>query len=315
MKRLGVIGTMVWDTIYRPGPGPRPAEEWGGIAYSLVALDAALAPEWDIVPLIKVGRDLAPSANQFLADLTRRAPTARFVEVPEPNNRVTLHYQSGERRTECLVGGVPGWTWAELGPMVDDLDAIYVNFISGFELTQDTARLLRRGFSGPLYADFHSLYLGLGQHGVRIPQALGDPEGWFSCFDVVQLNEDELHRTGPDPLAVAARALGAGVRLLVVTLGPRGSVYFSRGEPPMRRGGNGTRHQTIQTALIPAPSVEAGDTTGCGDAFGATLAARLLAGEPVESAIREANAVAGRNVRCSGAGGLRHALRGGIAVP
>ncbi len=306
MKRVGVIGTMVWDTIHR-GAVP-PVEEWGGIAYSLVAIDAALAPDWEIVPLIKVGRDLAPRANSFLSELARRSPTARFLEVPHPNNRVVLHYQSAVRRTECLTGGVPGWSWTELGPMVRDLDALYVNFISGFEMSLETAHQLRQGFSGRIYADLHSLFLGLAHGGLRVSQPLDNAAGWFSCFDVVQVNEDEMHRLGGDPLEQAATAFGAGVRILVVTLGPRGAVYFTRGNGHPGFG-------PIQTARVPAPAVgEDGDPTGCGDAFGATLCARLLAGSSIEDGIREANATAARNFTCRGATGLLHSLRGGIAV-
>jgi hypothetical protein len=308
---------MVWDTIHRASEPP--VEEWGGIAYSLVALDAALPPDWEIVPLIKVGRDLAPRANAFLNELPHRAPSARFVEVPQPNNRVVLHYQSSVRRTECLTGGVPGWSWSELGPMVRDLDAIYVNFISGWELTLETARCLRQGFTGRTYADLHSLFLGMAHGGMRVPQPLADAAGWFSCFEVVQVNEDEMHRLGGDPLANAATALGAGVRLLVVTLGPKGAVYFTSPLSPLPMG-EGNRASPaggpIQTARVPVPAVTGeGDPTGCGDAFGATLCARLLAGAPIETAIRDANTCGARNFSCRGAGGLMHSLRGGIAVP
>ena len=132
LKRLGVIGSMVWDTIHDRDPAQAAVEEWGGIAYALAALDAALTDRWEIVPLIKVGRDLAPQANRFLSGLRRTAPGARFIEVVEPNNRVTLRYESAERRCEQMRGGVPPWTWPELGPMVQDLDALYINFISGF---------------------------------------------------------------------------------------------------------------------------------------------------------------------------------------
>ena len=126
------------------------------------------------------------------------------MEVPQPNNRVTLRYTDGERRCEQMTGGVPPWTWAELGPMVRDLDAVYVNFISGFELELETAQFLRRGFDRFLYADLHSLFLAKEPDGTRVPRALPDAPAWFGCFDVVQLNEDELAQLGPDPLVVAA---------------------------------------------------------------------------------------------------------------
>ena len=161
MKRIGVIGTMVWDTIYGRGAETRPAEEWGGIAYALAGLEARLPGDWAIVPLIKVGRDLAGEANGFLDRLTKRSMAHRFVEVQEANNRVTLRYDGAVRTTEQMRGGVPPWTWGELGPLTRDLDALYVNFISGFECTLETSLQLRRGFSGPIYADLHSLLLAV----------------------------------------------------------------------------------------------------------------------------------------------------------
>jgi hypothetical protein len=152
----------------------------------LAGLDASVAPGWEIVPLIKVGQDLAPRAQPFLRSLRRLAPGARCVEVPAPNNRVVLHYHSNQRRTERMSGGVPGWTWGELGPMVADLDALYLNFISGFELTLGTAQALRQGFAGPIYADLHSLFLGMQHDGVRVLRPLSTPPNgsaastWFS---------------------------------------------------------------------------------------------------------------------------------------
>jgi hypothetical protein len=293
-------------------------EEWGGIAYALGGLDASLSPEWEIVPLIKVGRDLAPQAQDLLRGLERLTPGGRCIEVPTPNNRVVLHYSSSERRCERMSGGVPGWTWPELGPMVRDLDAIYLNFISGFELCLGTAQALRRGFAGPIYADLHSLFLGMQQDGMRVLQPLADAPAWFACFDYVQLNEDEMRQLSPDPLSLSAGALAAGVDLLVVTLGPRGAAYVAApgfdglGAPAPAGSGDSA---AVRTALIPAAPVDPLDPTGCGDVFGAAAFARLLAGDRVEPALRHATAMAGRNAALRGAGGLARHLRGELLVP
>ena len=304
---------MVWDTIYRDGAPRRPVEEWGGIAYALAALEASLPGDWEIVPLIKVGRDLSRQANDFLRALSKRTGAARFVEVNQPNNRVTLHYADAIRRTERLTGGVPPWSWAELGPMVRDLDVIYVNFISGFELDLEVAQQLRHAFAGPLYADLHSLLLAVECDGTRTPRPLPRAWEWFACFDVIQLNEEELALIGDDPMTIAAAALAQGVRLLVVTLGERGAVYFT--SPPFqlfaRRSASDTN--PIRTARIPAETeVEVRDPTGCGDVFGATLVAELIADADVETAIRRANRFAGRNVQYHGATNLQYHLRGEI---
>ncbi len=306
---------MVWDTIHGREPQSEPVEEWGGIAYALAALEASLPEDWELVPLIKVGKDLAPEANGFLNRLTHRAAADRFVEVPEPNNRVTLLYESDTRRAERLRGGVPSWTWDQLGPMVRDLDALYLNFISGFEMDLETARYLRHAFPGPIYADLHSLLLGIARDGLRFPQEVQQSDIWMSCFDVVQINEDELALLGPDPMAVAARALSAGVRMLVVTLGSEGAVYFA--SPPFSFTGRSDRPAVagpIQTIRIPVERVlEAGDPTGCGDVFGGTLVGQLVRGVDVEAAIGKANAFARRNLTVRGATNLHYHLRGEIA--
>jgi hypothetical protein len=292
MPKLGVVGSLVWDLIHGRDPAAPPVEEWGGIAYALASLDASLPNDWEIVPLIKVGRDLSAPAQDFLRSLRHVPAGARFVEVPAPNNRVVLHYESAQRRCERMSGGVPAWNWAELGPMVQDLDALYV--------------------------DFHSLFLGMRPDGIRVLQPLPDAAAWFGCFDAVQLNEDEMRQLSSDPLTLAAGALEQGVQLLVVTLGPRGSAYVAA--PgfdgwPGRAGEPGYQPSApIRTALIPAPAVEAVDPTGCGDVFGAALFARLLAGEPLESALRGANAAAARNARFRGTSGLFAHLRGELLV-
>ena len=316
--RIGIVGSLVWDLIYGRDPLAPPVEEWGGIAYALSGLDASLSPEWEIVPLIKVGRDLAAQAQTLLGGLSRLALGARCVEVTAPNNRVVLHYQSSERRCERMAGGVPGWTWSELGPMVADLDALYVNFISGFELCLGTAQALRQGFGGPIYADLHSLFLGMQQDGIRVLRPLPDAPSWFGCFDLLQLNEDEMQQLTPDPLSLAAQAIGAGVSLLTVTLGPRGVVYVAAPGFDGLGGQRGRRHAAplaVRTALVPAPQAEALDPTGCGDVFGAVAFARLLAGDSVESALRHAATLAARNAAFRGATGLSRHLRGELVTP
>lgn len=339
--KVGVIGSLVWDLIYGRDPLAPPVEEWGGIAYALAGLEASLTPDWQIVPLIKVGRDLSREAQQLLSGLTRLAPGGRCVEVTAPNNRVVLHYQSTERRCERMAGGVPGWTWAELGPMVRDLDAIYLNFISGFELCLGTAQALREGFQGPIYADFHSLFLGMQQDGMRVLRPLPDAAEWFRCFDLVQLNEDEMRQLSPDPLTLSAQALEAGISLMTVTLGPRGAAYvaapgFDRLAEPRGSGAAGqqqlagsdlARSKTVplprspaaplsvRSALIPAPPVETLDPTGCGDVFGAVSFARLLAGDSVEAALHHATGLGARNAGFRGASGLASHLRGELVTP
>ena len=324
--RLGILGTMVWDRIFaRDGRGA-PIEEWGGISYALAAMSAACPQGWELVPLVKVGRDLEDRARAFMAELPGLEIGRGVIAVPEANNRVELHYQDRARRCERLTGGVPPWSWDELRPLVQDLDAIYLNFISGFEMGLETAIRLRMGFKGPIYCDLHSLMLGIGPDGMRIPRPLADWPEWLKCFDVLQLNEDELGtltQAWGDPWLFAAQAVGPDLRLLLVTLGERGAAYFASStftpEPlRWRAGGLGLQRPLaapgpVRSGRLAPPSVATeGDPTGCGDVWGATMWARLLGGTGLEGAVHAANVAAGRNVQHRGATGLHHFLQGRI---
>ncbi len=327
--RLGVVGTMVWDRIFARDMRSEPVEEWGGISYALGALQAAAPPEWTIVPMIKVGRDLQERAYEFLRSLPSLDLQSGGVQlVDEPNNRVELRYQDRERRCERLTGGVPPWTYEQIAPLLRNVDALYVNFISGFEMNLDAARKLRLAFPGPIYCDLHSLLLGVDASGMRVPRPLAEWREWIHCFDIMQVNEDELallsHSWG-DPWRFAAEVVGDELRLLAVTLGPRGAAYVAA--PAFAGNPLGWRHDGLhvhkklsragstrsEKIAAPAPAQE-GDPTGCGDVWGATFFMRLLLGDTVPAAMTEANRMAARNVQHHGASGLHQFLKGRIGA-
>ena len=181
-----------------------------------------------------------------------------------------------------------------------------LNFISGFELTLDTALLLRRGFPRFIYADLHSLFLGRQPDGLRVLRALPQAPDWFSAFDFIQLNEDEMAQLGSDPLAVAASAMDQGCKTLCVTLGARGAAYFT-GNP-------------IRTERIPVPTThppaftQVLDPTGSGDVFGGAVIAALLGGASLTDAVRTGTRLGTRNLTHRGATGLRDHLMGKLSV-
>jgi hypothetical protein len=320
---LGVVGTLVWDTIRNRDIRVEAVEEWGGIGYALEALTVSLPEEWEILPLLRVGRDLAEPALRYLRELPRVRVEPGVVVVPHPNNRVELVYRDGVRITERLSGGVPSWGWPQLSPLLDLCDALYVNFISGFEMELETARGLKHAFQGPIWADLHSLFLGVGAEGVRVPRPLPAWADWLHSFDAVQMNEDEFHLLGDavgDPWALAGAAVGADLDLLAVTLGARGCAYVARGgfrpDPATWPGDRGRMADPApaRSGRVAAPEIHGeGDTTGCGDVWGSTAFGRLLAGDTLEAAFLRANEMAARNVGHRGARGLRHHLAGRVA--
>ena len=310
MKRLGILGTFVWDTIWTVDDqaAGRPFETWGGVAYSLAGGAAALPEGWEIVPVVKVGADLIDEAHRFLDTLPGVGPRTAVVPVPEANNRVELRYTDTARRGERLTGGVPAWEWGELSAHLGGLDALYVNYFSGFEVGLEATERLGMSFDGPLYADLHSLFLGCPGAGVRQMRRLPEWERWLRAFDAVQLNEDEVAMLAASGGPSTVDQIPAhGPALALLTLGARGAAYASRlssdpsGWPPHRGQGG----EAAERGEVPPPDDSAGgDPTGCGDVWGVACFCGLLGGRSVADAVRRANTLAAAKLTHRGATGL-----------
>ena len=146
-------------------------------------------------------------------------------------------------------------------------------------------------------------------------QPLPNVDQWCRCFDLLQMNEDEVTTVARDPMELAATAMMAGVRCLTVTLGSRGAVYFAAPGfdrlSDLRKAATPFDAGPLRTALVPvATTFDTGDPTGCGDVWGATFFSRLLAGDDITHAMLAAHGSAARNVMFRGASGLTRHLRG-----
>ncbi len=114
------------------------------------------------------------------------------------------------------------------------------------------------------------------------------PAELYAAVDLLTPNETEAALlTGEStPEAAAAVFLKQGVRTVIITLGEAGALLATQSDP-MRR--------------IPGFHVQALDTTAAGDAFNGGLGVALARGQPRESAVRFAHAVAALSVTRLGA--------------
>ncbi len=307
-----MLGTFVWDRIHTPGAGESPHEDWGGLTYSLEAFEAARDDEWVCRPIAKVGSDLFEPLCARISDIDGIASLVALMNVPEPNNRVDLFYHDAADRCERLQGGVPGWTWAELAPLVAECDALYVNFIAGWELDLSAVRKLREEFDGPIFCDIHSLLLGADHSGMRVRRELRDWQEWSACFDLVQGNKDEIRIvTGgiEDPVAGVRSLVESGAAAAFSTLGPDGAAWAAAAGSPWLGTPTVTSEPVSGHSALPAQPPPVVDATGCGDVWGAVCFTSLLAGQTAPAAVERANwfgaATAGRR----GTAGLGESLR------
>ena len=115
------------------------------------------------------------------------------------------------------------------------------------------------------------------------------PDSILRRVDTLTPNEVELAQlvgiTGENEnQMLAALKQKTGIANLILTLGKRGALLH--GDPPV---------------AIPAPQVQAIDTTAAGDAFNGALAVALSRGEGMHEAVRFANNVAALSVTKLGA--------------
>ena len=315
-----MLSTLVCDVIHGPPPAYDVSQGWGGVAYGVSGLGAALDDDWEMVPFIKVGADVADTAHAWMRTVPGMCTELSLCVVPEPNNRSELRYLSSEHRTEQMSGGVPGWTFAELHPLLEaaQLDALYVNFLSGREVDLATMQQIRAHFAGPIYVDLHMLLWHTDSAGRRSLAPLRDAAAWCACFDFVQVNEDELRMLASDVSQCAELTLRAGVLATFVTLGARGVRYDTHATLRGLADRDAVRGQVFRGAneqtthgIQPPFSVPTGarvDPTGCGDVWGGTVFARLLAGDALLQALLHANHAASHNAQSQGVDGLASRL-------
>jgi ribokinase len=116
---------------------------------------------------------------------------------------------------------------------------------------------------------------------------------WLALTDVLTPNENELRAVaglpGDAPMETAARSLlDRGVKAVVVTLGASGCRLWRSDAPGSDELAGWRMHAVV-------------DTIGAGDTFTGALAAASARGDPIEQAMRCANAAAALSVTGRGA--------------
>ncbi len=283
-RRIAVVGSINRDTICTPD-GTR-TESYGGILYSIAALDRIGSAT--IFPVCNVGKDVEDAVRRLLGSWASvQLDGVRF--VPERNPHCFLAYDSGNRKQETLLGGVPALAIERLRPFLD-CDAVCFNFITGMELELQTMRAFRREARGLVLMDVHSLTLGIDNRRRRFLRLPPCWEAWLACADIVQLNEHEagllagasLHGAGATR-EFGEKVLALGPDVLLITRGEDGADSVVRN----RRGGVEIQHCPARPVDVPV------DETGCGDAFLMGFAWSFLNTGSVPAAARFANRVAG----------------------
>jgi ribokinase len=162
--------------------------------------------------------------------------------------------------------------------------------VSGLGVALDRARTLLLQLELPLAAVAEGAQAARSR-GVKVvltpAPARPLPRDLLAAVDLLVPNEHEAAvLTGEQDVDAAAAALLDLVPEVVVTLGAQGALWCGRGTSPVR---------------VPAPEVDARDTTAAGDTFVGALAVALGEGRAMPEALAWATAAAGLSVQKEGA--------------
>ena len=221
--------------------------------------------------------------------------------------QVKLVYKTVSERDENIYNLMVPLTFEDMKPALDS-DGILINFINGTEVDLDTIKELRQNTRAVLHLDIHNRVVRWGEDGRggdKTYVRFDDWEEWVKNFDVVQMNEFECSmvvgrelRSQDDYISAAYDILNAGPKVVLVTLGPFGSVMCHRVD------GKAYYYH----CACPAMDVErVVDTTGCGDSFSSGFLCNYLKTKNPVVANAAANIVGGVNCETSGIGHLDRA--------
>lgn len=285
--KVTLIGHFCVDVFHRSDGSEE--KKPGGI-YHAVAAMANLADDGDrLYPVFGAGA----SEMELITSTLSVYPNVDLGGVYTlPNGSNIVHYYD-DRQAERVENISPPIPLESIRPFLS-VDGIYINMISGSDITLETLdhiRLEVRKRKTPLHIDMHCLTLGINPDGTRFRRAMSDWRRWCFMTDSVQMNEEEaggitLEQYGDDTFAKQMMPLM--VKAFVVTRGKNGATLYREEHKVLKRtdvGGGANEH--------PVSDI------GSGDIFGAAFLYAFLKKNNYAEAASIAHAVAAHSTRFS----------------
>lgn len=269
--KLLIIGHSVVDHIF---DGTKEKVSPGGIFYSAAGFNAVKSKDDELYLLTSQSDD----AKNYFKEIFRHF-NLDFVNEVKSVPHVNLYVDGiGERREhyEHFTENLDVADEIKL----NEFDGIYINMISGQDLSADQFIQLRQNYNGKIFLDVHTLSRGIRKDQHRFFRKIEDYQTYLNSVDVVQVNENELltitpHNILPD---ILEEVFEIGVSILIITKGKDGAeIYTSSGEK----------------FSVDAIKVKSINKVGCGDVFGSVFFYSYISGQSIMEALILANSAAG----------------------
>lgn len=272
--KLLLIGSSVKDHI-RIGDEEKVSP--GGIFYSVLGATNFTEPDDKISLLTAIDKEneklFAENYNRIeksLITYTGKIPVVHL-RILEDKERCEYY----ENITQCLdIHSIPN---------LNSFDGIFVNMITGFDLTLEDIIYLRENYKGLIYLDIHTLSRGLTEKNERLFRPIPFAEKWVASADFIQVNENEILTltNTTDEFEAAKQILELGTKFLLLTKGEFGAriFWFQKGE--------------LNSIFASSLKVNTKNKVGLGDIFGAVFFSSYIKHRNLNNALRLANTAAG----------------------
>jgi hypothetical protein len=281
----------------------RADKQFGGILYSVVSLAVIAGKEAEIFPVMNLGMDEYENVVSFLGRF-ENIQTKYICKSKHKTRVVNLFYDdknsvmntapgSYDREESSTEPTLPV-EYFQIKDILNEIDGILVNMVSGVDLTIDTFKKIRENFSGYIHMDLHNLVMQTFPDGTRVRFPLKNWNQWCIA-DTLQMNEAEIAVLTGDNVTeyeVAERILSSGiVNCIVVTRGIQGVSLYQIKDSHLNRA---------DIKAISNPNFI--DSTGCGDVFASGFFYNNVKNKSkdIEASMKFANEMASLNTSLDG---------------
>lgn len=162
-------------------------------------------------------------------------------------------------------------------------DGILINMISGYDISLDQLKRLRKNYKGLIYFDVHTMSRGVDEKLNRVFRRIENFNEWASCIDILQANESEMltFSDKKDEVKIVEELFSFGIMQIIITRAERGATVFFK------------QNQSVKKLHKAAIQVETINNVGCGDVFGAVYFYNYIKNKNLSLALEQANLFAG----------------------
>lgn len=269
------IGHSVEDYIYQNG---EIFHKPGGIFYSIAAVKSFLE-KTDKLTLLSC---LAEN-TKFLFDIAYECIDTSKVKYIDKIPEVHLKVYEDKEREETYKNMSDDLDIHNQGVKFEEYNGIFLNMVSGFDITLNDLVTLRQNFGKTIFMDVHTMSRGLDENFQRGFRVIPQMDEWLKCVDILQCNETEftyLFDLNTED-EILNRIFDCGVKIFLQTLGDKGVRVFYKAS-----------HE-IKSYLEDPLNVKSINSVGCGDSFGSIFFYHYIKTSNLSFSVKMANKAAG----------------------